>query len=559
MGPERQLFPDPAASRLVISTYRHLLLPVLLGACAAPVTQMGTVSQEEILAERSRQLQLALRNDLAMQQRLDDVAYPLLQSAALFCGQHARPRTGLRLANVAQYRADWSSAARALGYTDTLEVFHVPPGSAAERSGVRTGDRVLRIGAAAVPVGSPAAAAAASMIQESVRVAPEVRLIVQREGQPALPLTVAADTACAYDVVIERSGALNAYADGRRIVVTTAMLRFVPDDDELASVLAHEIAHNAMRHLDAQRRNATLGALFGAVVDLAAAANGYDTQGGFTKAGAEAGAAVFSQDFEREADYVGLYILALAGQPFDSVANLWRRMAVENPGSIRFASTHPTSAERFVRIEQWRRELRTKIAAGKPLIPESRNGRININPQIAATPRLRRSAPATQVAFTTPRDRTGLVGRVAPPEPERSEPRSTPPTAAEASKAAVAALTAAPTDSASGMIRPADPRYARVIIGAPASDSARVAAISVFEEGMRLVRRRDWKKARVSLERALRLDGSVAAYHAAMGDVRQALGELADAEASYSAALLIEAGNEHYRRRLDEIRRAREK
>ena len=51
-----------------------------------------------------------------------------------------------------------------------------------------------------------------------------------------------------------------------------------------------------------------------------------------------------AEDFEREADYVGFYIMALDGWPIDSAPDLWRRMAAESPGSITFASSHPTTA-----------------------------------------------------------------------------------------------------------------------------------------------------------------------------------------------------------------------
>ena len=54
-----------------------------------------------------------------------------------------------------------------------------------------------------------------------------------------------------------------------------------------------------------------------AAVDVAAGAGGYNANGAFTRSGADAGAQVFSQDFERAADYVGLY-MALGGWPIDS-------------------------------------------------------------------------------------------------------------------------------------------------------------------------------------------------------------------------------------------------
>jgi predicted Zn-dependent protease len=147
------------------------------------------------------------------------------------------------------------------------------------------------------------------------------------------------------------------------------MMRFAQNDDELAVVVGHEIAHNAMRHLDAKKKNATLGAILGAVVDIAAATQGVNTGGDFTNMGAGIGAMSYSQDFEREADYVGMYLLALAGRSYENAADFWRRMAQESPGSIKYASSHPTSAERFVRLEQTVAEIRQKQDAGLPLVP----------------------------------------------------------------------------------------------------------------------------------------------------------------------------------------------
>lgn len=78
----------------------------------------------------------------------------------------------------------------------------------------------------------------------------------------------------------------------------------------------------------------------------------------------------FSQDFEREADYVGIYALGLADLPISSAPRFWRRMAVANPEAIAFAHSHPTTAERFVRLEQTIHEVDKKIALKLPLRPD---------------------------------------------------------------------------------------------------------------------------------------------------------------------------------------------
>jgi hypothetical protein len=68
----------------------------------------------------------------------------------------------------------------------------------------------------------------------------------------------------------------------------------------------------------------------------------------------------------------------LAGQPLNEAPNLWRRMAAADRGSIKFATSHPTSAERFVRLDTWRGEIERKLAMGEPLRPEMKGGPVSL-------------------------------------------------------------------------------------------------------------------------------------------------------------------------------------
>ena len=104
----------------------------------------------------------------------------------------------------------------------------------------------------------------------------------------------------------------------------------------------------------------------GYLTSLAAAGAGVNTRGTFGSLGAQ----MYSQDFEREADYVGMYILANSGIEREGVANFWRRMSIENPRSISYASTHPSSSERWVNIEAVNKEIDKKILESEPLLPE---------------------------------------------------------------------------------------------------------------------------------------------------------------------------------------------
>jgi predicted Zn-dependent protease len=181
---------------------------------------------------------------------------------------------------------------------------------------------------------------------------------------------------CAYQFELKDSDELNAFADGHKVVITTAMVEFFKTDQELATVLGHELAHNMLGHQQAMSRNVYTGAITGALVDVLAASQGIDTGYAFAKTGAEASNLVYSPDFESEADYVGLYIAARAGYPVDEASGLWRKMAVKNSKAIYISTTHPTSAERFLSLEKTAKEIKAKQEQGVALIPERKDNKV---------------------------------------------------------------------------------------------------------------------------------------------------------------------------------------
>lgn len=345
------------------------LVPAL--GCAGTTTLQAPVSDAMVEAEQRRQRELVLRTLVSQQARLDDVAFPLLESSVEICGADVSTGIGVRWTNRSAYEpGDWRRAAvDGLGLTDTLTVLSVASGGPAAEAGLRAGDRVLTLDGARVPRGPESLAFARTALEG--RTAP---LAIGASGPGGIrTLEIRPVRLCAYEVSVGNSSEINAYADGERVVITTGMMRFA-DDLELAVVVGHEIAHNAMDHISAMRSNALWGALAGALLDGLVGAGGADSGDGLTQLGADAGASRFSQDFEREADYVGLYVLARAGVELGRAPEFWRHMAIANPGSIGLASSHPTSAERFVRLEQALAEIDEKRRDGRPLLPEMRPG-----------------------------------------------------------------------------------------------------------------------------------------------------------------------------------------
>jgi predicted Zn-dependent protease len=150
------------------------------------------------------------------------------------------------------------------------------------------------------------------------------------------------------------------------------MMSFVRSDEELALVLSHEYAHNVMGHVASQQVNTIAGSLFGLVLDVAAASQGFNTGGGFQDMGGQVGMLTYSAAFEAEADYVGLYIMQHAGYDTSRALEFWRRMGTLNPDSISEAGTHPSTPERFVAMQKTMGEIQYKKSHNILLLPDFR-------------------------------------------------------------------------------------------------------------------------------------------------------------------------------------------
>ncbi len=339
----------------------------LLAACAGTTTQLAPVAPKEVAEEEMAQRRHVLLEIEKAQRRLDDLGFPLLVSAAPLCEKRSAARLGFSVANVRLYENRWAEAASsALGLSDTLSVRTVAVGSPAAAAGLQPGDLVVGINGDPAPIGKGAVGTATKLF--SPQPTAPLKLTMRRRGE-ALEAVLHPVVACKFEMLVVAEGDINAYADGDRVIMPWAMMRFA-NDDELGGVLGHEIAHNAMGHIDARKKNAFLGALFGALLDVAAATQGTNTGGRNTANFMAAAARAFSQDFEREADYVGMYVLARAGRPLETVPLFWRHFAQINPRAISYASTHPTTAERFVRLRSAAAEIERKRAGGLELLPE---------------------------------------------------------------------------------------------------------------------------------------------------------------------------------------------
>lgn len=160
-------------------------------------------------------------------------------------------------------------------------------------------------------------------------------------------------------LVMLNSTEINAFAvPGGVMGINAGLLLAAGREDEVASVIAHELAHLSQRHyargVDQARRQQplTLAAFLASV--LVAATVGGDAGAAAiaaTQAGVVQSQLAFSREFEREADRIGMQTLSRAG--FDPEAmplffeNLQRQSPVDPDRHPEWLRTHPVNESRI--------------------------------------------------------------------------------------------------------------------------------------------------------------------------------------------------------------------
>jgi predicted Zn-dependent protease len=175
---------------------------------------------------------------------------------------------------------------------------------------------------------------------------------------------------CAIPIYLETNPEANAYTDYSKIVIQSGWLRLTRTEADLAAVVGHELAHNTMGHYRKKQLNGFIGAVGGTVIDGGFLLGGISTGGAFSGYLQTAGMNAFSVGFELEADYIGAYYAARAGYDVSGIEEVWQRLSLENPASIRKASTHPTTPVRYLQMRKVIAEIAEKKAKNLPLLPE---------------------------------------------------------------------------------------------------------------------------------------------------------------------------------------------
>ncbi|MES9997276.1 M48 family metalloprotease [Desulfovibrio aminophilus] len=356
-----------------------LIFLCVLAACA-PRTSRPTIDPQQTADEVLIQKELVAREYVERERRLRRISVPLMMRNAELCGSRVKAFTGLYVVQRDVFESEWrSSVSKIYDLDGRIHVVDVLPDTPVERAGVRAGDVVLALDGAALTQNRKGLFQFKKDLEDQEGKG-AFSLTLERDGE-RLEVRVTPVPACDYPVVYEADEEINAYATGTKILITKGIMRFCGKDDELAVAMAHELGHNTMGHIDAKAANR----MAGTAVDVVFAVLGVRTNRAFGRLGGR----VFSQEFEHEADYVGMYYAARAGFDISVAAEFWRRMAVESPEAITESYTHPTTPERYVALEADRAEIERKKALGEPLVPEMKPSPSSSEPAKAETKKKR--------------------------------------------------------------------------------------------------------------------------------------------------------------------------
>ena len=162
-----------------------------------------------------------------------------------------------------------------------------------------------------------------------------------------------------WEFILIESDEANAFAlPGGKVAFYSGILPYCVDEDGIAAVMAHEVAHVLSRHGAERLSQARLleygGTAISVVFSGGAPAVRKGVLGAYGMGGKLGVLLPFSRKHEAEADEIGLVLMAKAGYDPRTAIDFWRRLLSGGKGgkTSEILSSHPSGEERIRRLEE---------------------------------------------------------------------------------------------------------------------------------------------------------------------------------------------------------------
>ncbi len=166
-------------------------------------------------------------------------------------------------------------------------------------------------------------------------------------------------------ILIDNKKIRNAWCmPGGKIAFYTGMLDVTKNEDGLAAVMGHEVAHAVAKHSVERASRSVLVNTSTQLIDIFSGGKlsqinrttGMNTVGMLSQLGIMN---PFNRKQESEADYLGMIFSSLSGYDIRETKNIWERMKELNKGKTQpqFMSTHPSTENRIKKINEWTNQI----------------------------------------------------------------------------------------------------------------------------------------------------------------------------------------------------------
>lgn len=274
----------------------------------------------DIKIERPNDTQFAdvLAEYQEMNDRLDRVSAPLRLANVDLCPYVFRD-PGFSSHALEDYPDRLQSVAEAvMGLSpDGIYVRSVRRNSPADDADIQIGDRVIKLNDQTVPGGRTMKQFYAALSRDAFG-GVKTRLTLRTPEGQSYETSLQSETACDYPTSVFYSSDINGHTNGEEVYVTSELMQTVPDDVNLALIVAHEMAHAIAGHIEM----------------------------------------VPTQALELEADRMALVMMDNAGYDIDAAIEYWAEATHPHRGLQDVSESHPSITARYENFKKERARIK---------------------------------------------------------------------------------------------------------------------------------------------------------------------------------------------------------